>query len=341
MLGLEPRAARYTWTAAILLLALWVLFLIRSTLFIFVISLMFAYLLYPLVDAIDRRLSWKTRTPALAVTYVIVLGLLIVFGVFIGKRVSAEATQLADQVQNPDFARKPKDWTVLRVPVGAQIVEHYDEILRMLPSLSLRVLSASSNLIYLIVIPILSFFILKDGREIRDTFLDFFQGARETAMETLRDAHTLLLQYMRALLFLCLATLITFTIVLNLMAVPYAILLAAVAFPLEFVPLVGPLTAAALIIGVSAFSGYPHVIGVVIFLGVYRIFQDYVLSPHLMSRGVRLHPLMVIFGVFAGGEIGGIPGVFLSVPALALLRLLWHHLRKRRVVARREPVLRA
>ena len=152
------------------------------------------------------------------------------------------------------------------------------------------------------------------------------------------DAHTLLLQYMRALLFLCLATLITFSIVLTIMGVPFSFLLAFVAFPLEFVPLVGPLIAAAIIIGVSAFSGYSNIIGVIIFLAVYRIFQDYVLSPHLMSRGVQLHPLLVIFGVFAGGEIGGIPGVFLSVPALALMRLLWHDLRKRRVVSRSSVV---
>jgi len=71
----------------------------------------------------------------------------------------------------------------------------------------------------------------------------------------------------------------------------------------------------------------------VAFLGLYRILQDYVLSPHLMSQGVELHPLLVIFGVFAGGEIGGVPGVFLSVPTLALLRLGWHHLRKRRISA--------
>jgi predicted PurR-regulated permease PerM len=341
LLGLEPRAARYTWTAAVLLLALWVLFLIRETLFVFTIALMFAYLLYPLLDAIENRLTWKTRTPALALTFVLVLGLIAVFGVFIGDHVSRQATQLADQIRNPDFAKRVKEWTVLRVPVGAQILDHYDEILKMLPALSLRVLSASRNLMYLIIIPILSFFILKDGREIRDGILDFFDRGREEAKETLSDAHTLLLQYMRALLFLRLATLIAFTVVLSLMGVPYAILLAAVAFPLEFVPLVGPLTAATIIVLVSAFSGYPHVIAVVAFLAVYRLFQDYVLSPHLMSRGVQLHPLMVIFGVFAGGEIGGVPGIFLSVPALALLRLLWHHLRKRRVVSRRESALRA
>ena len=330
MLGLEAKAARYTWTAAVVLLLMCLVYLVRETLFIFVIALMFAYLLYPLVDAIDQRLTWKTRTPALALTYVIVISIIVVFAVFIGKHVADEAGQLSQRIQNPDFASSVKNWTLLGVPVGAQIVEHYDELLGMLPSLSLRVLSASRNLIYLIVIPILSFFILKDGRAIRDTFLDFLDSGRIAVRETLADAHTLMLQYMRALLFLCLATLVVFSIVLNSMGVPFATLLAAVAFPLEFIPLVGPLTAAALIIAVSAFNGYPHMIGIIVFLGIYRVFQDYVLSPHLMSRGVELHPLLVIFGVFAGGEIGGIPGVFLSVPVLALMRLLWHHLRKRR-----------
>jgi predicted PurR-regulated permease PerM len=109
---------------------------------------------------------------------------------------------------------------------------------------------------------------------------------------------------------------------------PYPILLAAIAFALEFIPLVGPLTAAVIIIVVSIASGYPHVWWLVIFLGVYRLLQDYVLSPKLMSKGVELHPLMVIFGVLAGGEIGGAAGIFLSIPALALIRLLYHRLKK-------------
>ncbi len=72
----------------------------------------------------------------------------------------------------------------------------------------------------------------------------------------------------------------------------------------------------------------------IVYLGIYRMFQDYVLSPHLMSQGVELHPLLIIFGVFAGGEIGGIAGVFLSVPVLALIRLLYHHRFRRRNSAR-------
>ena len=67
--------------------------------------------------------------------------------------------------------------------------------------------------------------------------------------------------------------------------------------------------------------------GWLFFWALYRLFQDYVLSPHLMSKGVELHPLLIIFGVFAGGEIGGVAGIFLSVPVLALIRLLYHRLR--------------
>jgi predicted PurR-regulated permease PerM len=184
------------------------------------------------------------------------------------------------------------------------------------------VIAASSNLIDLVIIPILAFFILKDGRELRSMLLGMFDRERAKLDSLLDDAHTLLLQYMRALLLLCLATFTTFSIVLNLMGVPYAMLLASIAFMLEFIPLVGPLAAAGLILAVSFSAGFPHILWVAAFLGVYRMFQDYVLSPQLMKRGVELHPLAVIFGVFAGGEIGGVAGIFLSVPLLALFRLV-------------------
>ena len=61
---------------------------------------------------------------------------------------------------------------------------------------------------------------------------------------------------------------------------------------------------------------------------VYRIFQDYVLQPYLMSSGVALHPLLVIFGVLAGEQVGGVAGMFLSIPALATLRVVYVRLLK-------------
>jgi predicted PurR-regulated permease PerM len=68
----------------------------------------------------------------------------------------------------------------------------------------------------------------------------------------------------------------------------------------------------------------------VIFWILYRIFQDYVLSPYLMGRGVKLNPLLVLFGVLAGEQIAGVIGMFFSVPVIATLRVLFVRLRRAR-----------
>ena len=345
MLGIDPKTARYTWTAAVILLLLGAVYLIREALLVFVIALLFAYLLYPLMDLIDRHLTaTQSRTPALAMTFVLVIGILSAFGVSVGSAVADEAANLAAQAPAfleriresptppPDGIRSLKSEAVGFVQ--RQIREHYGDVAVAVPRVGLRVLSASRNLIFLIIIPILSFLILRDGRSIRDSFLDMLDSARDAAQDTLADVHVLLLLYTRALLFLCCATFISSSIVLSAMGVPYALLLSSMAFTLEFIPLVGPLSAAVIIIAVSAVSGYPHVLWVVIFLGLYRLFQDYVLSPQLMSKGVELHPLLIIFGVLAGGQIGGVAGIFLSVPVLALVRLFYHRLRKVRAAKR-------
>ena len=122
------------------------------------------------------------------------------------------------------------------------------------------------------------------------------------------------------------------------MGVPFGVLLAVVAMMLEFIPMIGPLTAVALILLVTLISG-PHFWTVVIFLVAYRMFQDYFFSPLLMGQGVQLHPLLVLLGVFGGAEVAGVAGSFLSVPVLAMARILYVRTRRSRVATAAEPVL--
>jgi len=105
-------------------------------------------------------------------------------------------------------------------------------------------------------------------------------------------------------------------------------LLAGIAATLEFIPAVGPFVAMLLIAGVGLFSGYTHWFLLITFFVVYRLGQDYILQPMLLSAGMRIHPLLIIFGVLAGGEMGGIPGIFFSIPLLAALRLIFLRLWK-------------
>ncbi len=153
---------------------------------------------------------------------------------------------------------------------------------------------------------------------------------RKLVNDIFSDLHLLLAQYIRALVILSFATLVFYFLSLFLLGVSFPILLAGIAAVLEFIPVVGPLTASAVIVVVAAFTGYPHIVWIVIFLAVYRIFQDYVLSPYLMSAGVEIHPLLVLFGVLAGEQLAGIPGMFFSVPVMAGLRVIVIRLRRRR-----------
>jgi predicted PurR-regulated permease PerM len=114
----------------------------------------------------------------------------------------------------------------------------------------------------------------------------------------------------------------------TLIGVPYGVLLAGASALLELVPLIGPLTAAVLILGVAAISGFAHLLWLVIFLVAYRLFQDYVLNPVLISSGVQLNPLLVIFGILAGEQLGGVPGVLLAIPALGAAKILVYRLRQ-------------
>lgn len=127
---------------------------------------------------------------------------------------------------------------------------------------------------------------------------------------------------------LSLATFAAYAIAFSLMGIPYAILLATLAGVLEFIPVLGPLAAAAVAVLVTLISGSGSLWALLGFLAAWRLFLDYVLMPQVMSAGLALHPVLVIAGALAGEAVAGVPGLFLSVPVMATLRVLYVRLLK-------------
>jgi predicted PurR-regulated permease PerM len=60
-----------------------------------------------------------------------------------------------------------------------------------------------------------------------------------------------------------------------------------------------------------------------VLVAVWRLVQNFVISPHIMGDNLELQPLTVVFALMVGGQVGGIAGVYLSVPAVAVLRIVW------------------
>ena len=351
MLGIERSAARCTWTAAVVLLLLWLVYQLRVTLFVFAVALLFAYLLSPLVNLLDRAIPRKgTRTLALALAYAIFIGAVVLLGIQIGTRVVSEAQTLAARL--PDMMAKleqpsdiaPEGLNSLKAQVVARLRADWDQrsgdIMRQLPAAGLQFLSVASNLIYVVIVPVLAFFFLKDGDLIRRHMLEMLDvGPLRGVVESMMaDIHLLLAHYMRALVLLSLCTFTAYAIFFSIMGVPFGVLLAVVAMALEFIPMIGPLTAVAVILLVTLISG-AHFWTVVIFIVAWRMFTDYFLSVRLMGQGVQLHPLLVLLGVFGGAEVAGVAGSFLSVPVLAMARILYVRTRRSRLSAPEESPL--
>jgi predicted PurR-regulated permease PerM len=352
MLGIDRSAARGAWTIGLVGLLFYLIYLVRATFFVFVLAVLFAYLLTPLVDLLNRFLPTGTRTPALALAYVIFVGAAVFGGIEIGTRVFDQTKLLAHQLPG-DVEKWRQAKLDAPTTLGAYEVQLVDkdqleiskranDLISTLPQAGAQFLSVASRLIYLVIIPVLAFFFLKDGHVIRRHLLDALEeGPRRVLLDdVLADMDALMAHYIRALVALSLAAFTVCSIFFAVVGMPYGLLLAAFAAPLEVVPILGPAVAGVTIVLVALISG-THPLAVVIFVIAFRMLQDYILSPHLMGRGVELHPLLVLFGVFAGAEVAGVAGTFLSVPTLALARVLYLRLRKAQAAAHLGPTTTA
>src|SRR5207237_1993476 len=111
-----------------------------------------------------------------------------------------------------------------------------------------------------------------------------------------------------------------------LLGLPSPLVLGLIAGMLEFVPLVGPLVVAILAAFLALLhSGFAMAFVVLLFLGVLRIVQDYVIYPRIIGEGIHLHPLAVILAILSGAELAGVAGVFLAILVIAVLTVSYRH----------------
>jgi predicted PurR-regulated permease PerM len=208
------------------------------------------------------------------------------------------------------------------------IADHRGQILQSAEHLGNYAAQLVVNAVWLIIVPILTVFFLRDGREFADNLIEIVDRRRQQQFLSalLNDLDTMLARYIRAQLMLAGLTMFAFTLGLTLMRLPYSIALGVAGGVLEFIPVVGPLVAAAVILAVALFTG-SHFIIAAILLGVWRILQDYVTSPRLMGKSVELHPLAALFAILSGAEVAGVIGVYLSIPIAATLRIFWRRWR--------------
>jgi len=329
----DARTARVLVTVLLFALALGFLYVARATLIAFLFAIFFAYLMSPLVNRLEKLLHG--RGLAIAVIYSLLLVLVVVFFVVVGPKVTREGARLGQslpdlltRLRSGDLTEKlgkEHGWSsATSVFVQSFLNSHSDDITQLAQRVGLRVADVAKQAWLFFVVPLLSIFFLKDGRAFSDFLLAAIQSRpqREFLENVLNDLNQMLAHFIRAQLTLAALTLVMYSVFLAIMRVPYALVLGTLGGVLEFIPVVGPLAAALVIVSVALLLSYKHWLILVVFLGSWRLIQDYVSSPRIMGESMELHPLAAIFGVMAGGEVAGILGIYLSIPVMASLRIV-------------------
>lgn len=311
--------------------------------FMIVLSVFLAYLLDPLVRLIRRPFKERNLEKLMPRSFAIVIAYIFVFAV-VGLSIASIAPQVGEQAREfgtsiPQFIQTGRErlrdinrrFDRLRVPdeVQAQLNERVTDLgSDLAASVSNSVLISATYLPWFLLVPILSFFFLKDVHQFRLMVLRMFPAGRwrARAEAVMFDLNTTLAAYTRAQLISCVIIAIICTVGFYIIGLKYALLLGILAGIFEFVPLLGPVTIAIIVTLTAAAGDNPwRALYVAIFLAVLRIVHDYVTYPRIVRGGIHLHPLAIILAVLAGEQVAGIPGVFLSIPIVAVITVIYRH----------------
>jgi len=326
--------------------ARWVMVKLTGVILLLILAIFFAYLVAPLVEFLCRPIHISNRKFAIPRALAILLSYLIIVAVVV-LGIYLLAPRLGSQF--PEFAAQARDYWI-SVGVKTQSwVEYFrshqmpgrilDAINGAIPKLIETVSQTASQVLlsmggllayipWLVLIPVLSFFLLKDVDTFRRSALQMLPRGRWRwrGDEFFQDINSTLASYIRAQLLACLLVGLVCTIAFTVLGVPNPLALGVIAGVFEFVPLVGPLLVAVVAAAAAVLHGGGFLAFLVLaFLIVLRIVEDYIVYPRLIGQGIHLHPLAVIVAILAGAELAGVAGIFLAIPVVAILTVSYRH----------------
>lgn len=346
MAFLDRRTINILLTTLLFAAVLAIAYIARGVIVIFAFAILFAYLIDPAVRFLQRHSLFfrNLRGPHILEVYigvVIVIALvphMVAPGLFtqIAKRFK-EIPVLMDGLSTGEVATQLGDkygWTdVQKYQLKSFLTQHRTDMNSFLATAER---STPAAVVSLFLIPILAIFFLSDGAKLAELFIGFV--STEDNVENVRslanELNVMLQHYIRAKVILGGLSFVFCSASMLLLGFPRALALGILAGVLEFIPMAGWMLSAATIICAGVLT-HSHWIWMAGLLGAWRVLMDYGISPRVMGHELEIHPLLAIFALMIGGAVGGIVGVYLSLPIVATLRVLW-----RRFVFASPPAVR-
>jgi predicted PurR-regulated permease PerM len=325
---LDRRTINVLLTTLVFVLAVALVYVVRTILVLFAFSILFAYLINPAVRILQRySLFFKDlKGPHIFQAYLaflILLGsLFYAFAPDFHSRPVALVGQLpafADSVASGEIANsfgKNLGWSDARTVSFKNFLErHRSDIESATQNVQRSALKIASAVF---VIPILAIFFLSDGEKLANQLILLILATSDgsAARSLVADLNVMLQRYIRAKVILGMLSFLFSSVALLALGFPHWLALGPIAGMLEFIPIAGWIMAATTITTLGVVT-HSHWIWMLALLGIWRVVMDYAISPRVMGHQLEIHPLLAIFTVMVGGAVGGIVGIYISIPLVA------------------------
>jgi predicted PurR-regulated permease PerM len=311
---------------------------IKLVVVILIGAIFFAYLIYPAVRWLQsRRFPRWAAISSVYLAFVVVIGTTLAFA---GPVIGEQARNLA--LEFPTFVTETHDAIVNAnsnvldaVPIEARtaVANGLENLVGQAQSAAgdfagqafHLVASLASFMAASILVPLLAFYILLDLDHLREMIVGLFPlRHRERAFAVLGDVDSVVGGFIRGQLIVGAIVACLVTLMLLFFRVKYALLIGLFAGVVDIIPYVGAVAGAIPAVLLAAFEHGPLVaLGLAFAFFLLYELEGHIIAPAIVSQRVGLTPLLVIVSILIGAELGGIGGMFLSVPIAGIIKVLW------------------
>lgn len=329
----------------------WLIYLLAPIITPFAISAVLAYFGDPLVDRLEKATVWRwqmSRSVSVGIVFMLMLSLLVVV-LLIMIPLLVEQTRLLIS-RSPEwiewFSTRALPWVAAKAGIemtdfdparfAEMMKQHWKEVssaaFKVIDVISKGGLAVAAVLTNLILIPVVTFYLLRDWDLLVKGIHDLLPRNIEGEVSRMAiEVDDVLGAFFRGQLMVMLALGLIYSIGLSLVGIDLAILIGLGAGLLSIVPYLGFIVGVLIASGVAIFQfqDWIHLLMVLLVFGVGQAAEGMYLTPKLVGDRIGLHPVTVIFAVLAGGQLFGFLGVLIALPVAAALNVIVRHMRQK------------
>ena len=308
--------------------------------FIIFISLLLQLLLLPLVDRLAAKIP---RALAAGLILLLFIGLTLLLLGLVSKsfiptfsRFVTDFPQITEQIQNIPLLQ---DSDFLQGEIDNIWAEMKTASMAALKSSLTLLISLFSKVIDLVIIIFVTFYLLKDGEEIKRYLAGLFPK-RDNRREL--NLFNLILSSLRiyvcSQLVICCITAVVVFLYFTIRDLPYASVFAVVSGLCEFIPVLGPTVASAFGTLLTATVNPLMALQTAGFYLILTQINHNFVYPTLIGKSLHLHPIAIILGIILGGELLDAAGMFLAVPFIVICKLVIEDIYQDRILTKKKEL---